>query len=172
MTRTRRISIASLIVAIIAGAALAIGFTGSAAKAKSPTLKTRKTNLGTILVDKKGRTLYAFGHDKKDKSRCSAQCASFWPPAGSPKKPTVASGITKSKLKVIKRGDGTRQLSYNGHPLYRYVGDGKPGDTSGENLTAFGGKWDAVSKSGKIVTKAPTSTSSGGGGGGSSYPGY
>src|SRR3954470_5453978 len=171
MTRTRRISIATLVVAALAGAALLVASTTTAAKAKSPTLKLRKTSFGKVLVDKQGRTLYAFGHDKKNKSRCNGQCAGFWPPAGSPKKPTVAKGITKSKLKVIKRGDGSRQLSYNGHPLYRYVGDGKPGDTNGENLTAFGGKWDVLSKSGAIVTKAPSTSSGGGGsGGGGGYP--
>src|SRR3954449_4107022 len=167
MTRTRRISIATLVVAVLAGAALLVASTTTAAKAKSPTLKLRKTSFGKVLVDKQGRTLYAFGHDKKNKSRCNGQCAGFWPPAGSPAKPTVAKGITKSKLKVIKRGDGSRQLSYNGHPLYRYVGDGKPGDTKGENITAFGGTWRVLSKTGKTVSQPP-STSSGGGG----YPGY
>lgn len=178
MTRSRRISFATLIVAVLAGAALVIAST-TAAKAKSPTLKLRNTSFGKVLVDKQGRTLYAFGHDKKDKSRCDGQCAGFWPPAGSPKKPTVGSGVTKSKLKVIKRSDGSRQLSYNGHPLYRYVGDGKPGDTNGENLSAFGGIWRVVSKDGKTVSKAPSSSSTqtgsgggGGGGGAPSYPGY
>jgi predicted lipoprotein with Yx(FWY)xxD motif len=174
MTRSRRISIATLVVAVLAGAALVAGSASTAAKAKSPTLKLRNTSFGKILVDKQGRTLYAFGHDKKDKSRCSGQCAGFWPPAGSPKKPTVGGGVTKSKLKVIKRGDGSRQLSYNGHPLYRYLGDGKPGDTNGENLTAFGGIWRVVSGAGKTVSKAPSasSTPSGGGGGTPSYPAY
>src|SRR6476469_8552505 len=160
MTRTLRILMAALLVAVAAGATVsASASTTTAAKAKPKTLKLRNTGLGKILVDSKGRTLYSFGHDKKDKSRCNGQCASFWPPAGSPKHPTVGSGVTKSMLKVIKRSDGTRQLSYNGHPLYRYVGDGKPGDTNGENITAFGGKWDVVSAKGKIVTKAPGTSS-------------
>src|SRR3954454_4719025 len=168
MTRTLRISVAALLVAIVAGCTgAAVASNTTAAKAKSPTLKLRKTSYGKILVDSKARTLYAFGHDKKDKSRCSDQCAKFWPPATAPKKPTVGSGIAKSKLKVIKRGDGSKQLSYNGHPLYRYVGDGKPGDTNGENITAFGGIWRVLSKAGKTVSQPP-STSSGGGG----YPGY
>lgn len=170
MTRTLRIFLAAVLVAAAGAAVAASASTTTAAKANSPTLKLRKTSLGKILVDSKGRTLYAFGHDKKDKSRCSGQCAGFWPPAKAPKKPTVGSGITKSKLKVIKRGDGSKQLSYNGHPLYRYVGDGKPGDTNGENLTAFGGRWNVLSKSGAIVTKAPSTSSGDGGGGG--YPGY
>src|SRR4051812_27355863 len=120
MTRTLRITIGILLVAVVAAATVAAAASDStAAKAKkSPTLKLRKTAYGKILVDKNGRTLYAFGHDKTDKSRCSDQCAGFWPPATAPKKPTVGSGITKSKLKVIKRGDGSKQLSYNGHPLY------------------------------------------------------
>ena len=170
MTRTLRISIAALLAALVAGAAVAaLASTSSAAKAKSPTLKLRNTSYGKIVVDKNGRTLYAFGHDKKDKSRCNDQCAGFWPPAKAPKKPTVGSGITKSKLKVIKRSDGSKQLSYNGHPLYRYVGDSKPGDTNGENLNAFGGIWRVLSKSGKTVSKPPSTSS---GGGGYSYPGY
>src|SRR4051794_21624422 len=170
MTRTLRICLAALLVAVVTGAAVAAAAsTTTAAKAKSPTLKLRKTGLGKILVDSKGRTLYEFGHDKKNKSRCSGQCAANWPPSTSPAKPTVAKGIDKSKLKVIKRGDGSRQLSYNGHPLYRFIADGKPGDTNGENVTAFGGTWDVLSKTGAIVTKAPSSSS---GGGGYSNPGY
>src|SRR3954470_1018602 len=122
MTRILRISLAALLVAVAAGAAVAAAASSntSAAKTKSPTLKLRKTGFGKILVDRTGRTLDAVGHDKKDKSRCSGQCPGFWPPATAPKHPTVASGISQSKLKVIKRGDGTKQLSYNGHPLYRY----------------------------------------------------
>jgi predicted lipoprotein with Yx(FWY)xxD motif len=171
MTRTLRISLAALLVAAVAGAAVAASAstTTSAKAKKSPTLKLRQTGLGKILVDSKGRTLYEFGHDKKNKSRCSGQCAANWPPAGSPAKPTVAKGIDKSKLKVITRNDGSRQLSFNGHPLYRFIADGKPGDTNGENITAFGGTWDVLSKTGAVVTKAPSASS---GGGGYTSPGY
>ncbi len=162
MTRTRKlhITLAVLFAAVVAGGAIAAtASTTSGAKAKKPSLKLAKTSLGTILVDSKGRTLYAFGHDLKNKSRCSGQCASNWPPAKAPAKPTVANGISKSKLKVIKRSDGTHQLSYNGHPLYRFIADSGPGSTNGENITAFGGTWDVVSKSGSIVTHAPSSGS-------------
>ena len=176
MTRALHISLAVLLAAAVAGGAvIASGSTTTGAKAKSPTLKLRKTGLGTVIVDSHGRTLYEFGHDLKNKSRCSGACASNWPPAAAPAKPTVAKGIAKSKLKVIKRANGSRQLSYNGHPLYRFVGDSKAGDTNGENIVAFGGKWDVLSKSGAIVTHAPTSSSSSGGNSGpapSPYPGY
>src|SRR4051794_37542537 len=119
MTRTTRISLAVLAAAAIPVGAVAAETstaTTSAAAAKAPPLKLAKTGLGMIVVDGKGRTLYAFGHDLKNKSRCSGPCAQNWPPATAPAKPTVAKGIDKSKLKVIKRGDGSRQLSYNGHP--------------------------------------------------------
>jgi predicted lipoprotein with Yx(FWY)xxD motif len=162
MTRTLHIPLAVLL-AVAAGGAIATeasSTTTTSAKATTPALKLAKTGLGTILVDSKGRTLYAFGHDRKNKSRCSGQCAMNWPPAKAPANPTVAKGITKSKLTVIKRGDGSRQLSYNGHPLYRFVADTGPGTTNGENITAFGGKWDALSKSGAIVTHAPSPTPS------------
>jgi predicted lipoprotein with Yx(FWY)xxD motif len=174
MTRTLRISLAALLVAVVAGSAvIAVASTGGSAKAKSPALKLRKTVLGTIIVDKSGRTLYEFGHDLKDKSRCSGPCASNWPPATAPAKPTVAKGISKSKLKVIKRAGGSRQLSYNGHPLYRFVGDSKAGDTNGDGVTAFGGTWHVLSKSGAIVTKAPAGSGSGGSTPAPApYPGY
>jgi predicted lipoprotein with Yx(FWY)xxD motif len=164
MTRTTRISLAVLVAAAIPIGAVAAdsstATTSSAAKAKAPALKLSKTGLGTIIVDGKGRTLYAFGHDLKNKSRCSGACAQNWPPATAPAKPAVAKGIDKSKLKVIKRGDGSHQLSYNGHPLYRFSLDSARGDTNGQNLTAFGGTWHVVSKRGAVVTKAPGSSNS------------
>src|SRR3954465_2586180 len=164
MTRTTRISLAVLAAAAIPVGALAAANssspTPSAAKAKAPALKLSKTGLGTIVVDGKGRTLYAFGHDLKNKSRCSGACAQNWPPAVAPAKPTVAKGMDRSKLKVIKRGDGSRQLSYNGHPLYRFALDSARGDTNGQNVTAFGGTWHVLSKRGGVVTKAPGSSTS------------
>jgi predicted lipoprotein with Yx(FWY)xxD motif len=163
MTRTSRISLAVLVAAAIpVGAVAADASTppAGAAKAKAPAIKLSKTGLGTIIVDGKGHTLYAFGHDLKNKSRCSGACAQNWPPAAAPAKPTVGKGLDKSKLKVIKRGDGIRQLSYNGHPLYRFSLDSARGDTNGQNITAFGGTWHVVSKRGTPVTKAPGSQSS------------
>src|SRR3954469_14136276 len=162
MTRTTRISLAVLAAAAIPVGAVAANTstpTTSATTAKAPALKLAKTGLGTIVVDGKGRTLYAFGHDLKNKSRCSGACAQNWPPAAAPAKPTVAKGIDRSKLKVIKRGDGSRQLSYNGHPLYRFVLDSARGDVNGQGVTAFGGTWHVLSKRGVVITKAPGSSS-------------
>jgi predicted lipoprotein with Yx(FWY)xxD motif len=133
-------------------------------------LKVRSTSLGRILVDTKGRTLYAFGHDLKNKSRCSGACASNWPPALAPKKPRVGAGVSKAKLRVIKRSGGARQLSYAGRPLYRFSGDSAAGDANGQGVTAFGGTWHVVAPSGKVIMGSGQSSSGGNTGGG--YPSY
>ena len=179
MKRSSLLPLASvpLLIAALAGC----GSSGSAtaaspapsatAAAKGAALKVRSTNLGRVLVDSKGRTLYAFGHDLKNKSRCSGACAGNWPPGLAPKKPKVGAGVSKAKLRVIKRSDGSRQLSYAGHPLYRYIGDGKAGDVNGEGINSFGGVWNALSRRGKVVTRAPQ-TSSDPTPSYPSYPGY
>jgi hypothetical protein len=83
--------------------------------------------------------------------------------------------VQKSKLTTTKRSDGGQQLVYGGHPLYRFSGDGAPGDTNGQDSSAFGGEWYAVSPSGSAVTSKPGGGSGGSGGGssgGSSGGGY
>jgi Secreted repeat of unknown function len=79
-------------------------------------------------------------------------------------KPTVAGGLTASKVATTARSGG-KQVTYNGHPLYRFAGDQKPGDTSGQGINAFGGKWYVLSPSGTQVTSAPSSSTSSGGSG-------
>jgi predicted lipoprotein with Yx(FWY)xxD motif len=78
-----------------------------------------------------------------------------WPPALAPRKPTLASGLKRTKFRVIRRADGRRQLAYAGHPLYRFVGDSKPGDVNGEGINAFGGRWYVLNRSGVPVKPAP-----------------
>jgi predicted lipoprotein with Yx(FWY)xxD motif len=157
MTRTLRIS---LLVALLASVGVAgVAATGShaVARKKKPALALRSTSLGKVLVDSKGRTLYMFGADTKNKSNCADACADNWPPAQAPSKLTVGPGVSKRKLKVIKRADGSKQLSYAGHPLYRFIADSGPGDVNGQNINAFGGIWNVVAKSGKAVTTSPQS---------------
>ena len=173
MNRPSRISIALLAVVALAAVAI-VGTSASSAAKKKPTLSVAKTGLGKVLVDAKGRTLYELEADGKNKSTCSGACAQFWPPSIAPKKPTVGTGVSKSRLKVIKRSDGKKQLSYNGHPLYTYSGDSAKGDTNGEGINAFGGFWYVVSGKGKPVTSA-SSTGSGTTTGSTDpnpYPGY
>lgn len=130
-----------------------------AVPARAPALKVKATSLGKVIVDGKGRTLYMFGADTKNKSNCAGACAQNWPPAAAPRKPKVGSGLSAKKLRVIKRADGTKQLSYAGHPLYRFAGDSSPGDVNGQGINAFGGVWNVVSPKGKAVTSGSSPSS-------------
>jgi predicted lipoprotein with Yx(FWY)xxD motif len=126
----------------------------SASKASAATVGTRKTGLGTILVDPTGRTLYLFEKDKGDKSSCSGACASAWPPLTTMAKPKPAAGVDTAMLGTSARTDGTKEVTYNGHPLYTYAGDAAPGDTAGEGLKQFGAEWYVLSPKGSKVEKA------------------
>ncbi len=115
----------------------------------SPTsIGTGKTALGTILVDSQGRTLYLFTRDSATTSTCSGPCAMAWPPLVATGAPTAASGVNAALLGTSKRADGTTQVTYNGHPLYRFVKDGNAGETNGQGVTAFGGSWFTVTAAG------------------------
>ena len=141
---------------------------GSSSPPKTPsgkiaTLGVTSDNLGQILVDSKGRTLYLFTRDSGTMSECNGACAVNWPPLRASGKPTIAGGAKASLISTTARSDGTRQVTYNGHPLYLFKNDSKSGDTNGEGLNAFGGNWFAVSSAGTQVS-APAASSGGGGG--------
>jgi len=126
--------------------------------------------LGRILVDSQGRTVYLFAKDMNGTSSCSGQCATFWPPVVAKGKPTAGGGVTASMLGTTKGSGGMMQATYAGHPLYTYAGDTGPGQTKGNGLTDFGGLWSAVTTSGS-GTPAGGSSSSAGSGGNSSAGG-
>jgi predicted lipoprotein with Yx(FWY)xxD motif len=140
-----------------------------ATKAKPATVRVAKTNLGRILVNSKGRTLYLFQADSGTTSACADACAAAWPPLTSAT-PKIGKGANASLASTATRSDGKPQVIYNGHPLYTYSGDKKAGNTNGQGVNAFGGLWYAVSSAGNAVTKAPST--SGGSGGSSGSPGY
>jgi predicted lipoprotein with Yx(FWY)xxD motif len=152
----RYLALLLLIPAVLAMVAVSAA---TAAKPKPKALQLRSTSLGRVIVDSKKHTLYMLSSDGKNSSTCSGACASNWPPATAPKKPKVATGLKKGKLTVITRSDGKKQLAYAGHPLYRFIGDSKPGDVNGEGIVAFGGTWDVVGKVGSPVTSAPAASS-------------
>jgi predicted lipoprotein with Yx(FWY)xxD motif len=137
--------------------------------ARAATVRVANRPLGKILVDSQGRTLYLFKKDSGKKSACFGQCASFWPPLRASGKPTAGSGARTSLVGTIKRSDGKPQVTYHGHPLYRFAKDTKSGQTNGEGLTAFGGRWFAVSAAGNQVT-GKASKSAGGSGASSAAP--
>jgi len=123
---------------------------------------TDNGDLGKILTDSQGRTIYLFEKDMGSKSTCSGACATDWPPVTTTGKPTAGDGLTASMVGTTTRSDGTRQVTYNGHPLYLYIGDQKAGDTNGQAVDAFGAKWYALSAAGSAVTKSSGSGSGGG----------
>lgn len=130
----------------------------------STVISTRKTGLGTVLVNSKGRTLYWFAIDTPTKSNCNGSCAQFWPPVLG--KVTAASGTTLPKgFGTIKRSDGKLQATYNGRPLYTYVADTAAGMTGGNAKNLSGGLWWAMTPSGSKLGASSSSTSGTGGGG-------
>ena len=127
-----------------------------------PTMvKVSNTGLGKILVDSRGRTLYLFTKDSGSTSTCTGGCASAWPPLLAHGKTTVGGGVNASLVKTTTRSNGAAQVTYNGHPLYRFVQDQSPGDTNGEGLSAFGGTWFAVSPTGNRVSSTSSKSGSG-----------
>jgi predicted lipoprotein with Yx(FWY)xxD motif len=121
--------------------------------AAGQSVTTAKTKYGTVLADRFGKTLYAFAADKKGHSNCDPTCLSYWPlvPAksGALKAPSGAS----AKLGTLTRADGASQLTVNGWPMYTYVGDGKPGQATGQGKNLSGGLWWVVSKDGSWIKK-------------------
>jgi predicted lipoprotein with Yx(FWY)xxD motif len=176
MTRNRPVSLltAAVVVSLVAIVVAGCGGGGGNATAASPTPMTAgggsatigvagNGNLGKILVDSKGMTVYLFQKDTGPTSTCSGACAANWPPVTTTGKPTAGNGLTASMVGTTTRSDGTKQVTYNGHPLYLYTGDQSAGDTNGQNVDAFGAKWYVLSPAGSAVTK------SSGSGGGYSY---
>lgn len=106
-------------------------------------------DLGTILVDSAGRTLYDFHKDKGSKSACYGACAGAWPPLLTDGDPQAQGPADRSMLGTTKRKDGTVQVTYNGWPLYTYVGDQNPGEANGNDIDQFGAEWYALQPNGQ-----------------------
>jgi predicted lipoprotein with Yx(FWY)xxD motif len=121
------------------------------AAAKRARLVLHSGKLGKYIVDGKGRTLYLFMKDSSRRSACHTACAKNWPPYITSGKPSVGAGLSAAKAGTIKRPNGSRQATYGGHPLYRFVGDKTAGDTNGQGLNAFGANWYVVQASGKKI---------------------
>ena len=128
------------------------------ARPSGTTVSIGKTGLGSVLVDAKGITLYVWAHDHGAVSTCGKECSEYWPPVLTTGTPAADGGVDADLLGTSKRSDGATQVTYAGHPLYYFVKDAKPGDTNGEGLTGFGGRWDPVSKAGKPAMAAAMST--------------
>ena len=91
--------------------------------------KVADTALGKVLVDSKGMTLYTFAKDSAGKSVCNGPCAQNWPPLKAEADAKAADGYS-----LVTRDDGSQQWAYQGKPLYTWVKDSKPGDTTGDGV--------------------------------------
>jgi predicted lipoprotein with Yx(FWY)xxD motif len=152
----KRIGLVASLTALVA--IVAIGWSGAAGSkaagrhvAKAATVQTKKIkNLGVVLVNGKGRTLYMFVPDKQKKVTCKGSCAIVWPPLKLKKgqKPTAGLGAKQKLLGM----DG-RVVTYNRWPLYTYITDKKPGQATGQGVDDSGGKWFVLSPSGKVIKR-------------------
>ena len=127
---------------------------GSSAPATPTTVETRSGSLGTYLTDGSGRTLYLFLADHAGQSACSGACASAWPPLTSNGAPAASGAAKAGMLTTISRTDGSKQVSYGGHPLYYFAGDTAAGQTTGQGVNGFGAKWWVVSPAGASITRS------------------
>jgi predicted lipoprotein with Yx(FWY)xxD motif len=133
------------------------GGSNSSAAAGGLTITTASAGGMTFLTDGTGHALYLWVKDTGDASQCSGACAGAWPPVTSKGAVTAAGSAQASDLGTITRSDGTKQVTYNGHPLYYFVADSGPGEAKGQGSDNFGAKWWLVSPAGADVTAAVTS---------------
>jgi predicted lipoprotein with Yx(FWY)xxD motif len=128
---------------VLALVLLAVAVAGAGGPAAAPAGSLRAAAIGgaRVLTNSKGFTLYWFAPDTPTASKCAGSCAAYWPPVTGPA--TAAPGVP-GRLGTIKRPGGPLQATYNGHPLYTYVGDTAPGQAHGNNLNLNGGLWHEV----------------------------
>jgi predicted lipoprotein with Yx(FWY)xxD motif len=169
--RNRRLRVLLALLAAAAAAAVvaACGSSGTPsssgggssahAAAAAGSLKTAKIGGATVLTNAGGFTLYSFAPDTSTTSNCNGTCAQNWPPVNGP---AAASGI-KGTFGTIKRSDGSTQATFDGHPLYTFVGDTTPGQAKGNGLNAAGGLWHEITTSGSAAPASAGASSSGGG---------
>lgn len=135
--------------ALVAATAAPLALAGGSPGATR--IHTAKSPLGRIVVDSKGITLYDFPPDKGTTSVCYGACAALWPPLLTHGKPVAGPGVRASLLGTTKRKDGKQQVTYGGHPLYYFVSDRKPGQTTGQGVNQFGAPWWVISPAGKEI---------------------
>jgi predicted lipoprotein with Yx(FWY)xxD motif len=168
MTR-KRLSLPIVMVAIVAIVAVIAATSGGAQKSTprppaNAAISIAQTPIGKTLVDASGRTLYLFEGDRPHVSLLSAAGRAVWPPFTSSTLPAATGGVSAAQIATIA---GTGQVTYNGHPLYYYVGDQHSGQIAGQGLNQFGARWYVLSASGAAITsEAPTTSPSQSGEGG------
>jgi predicted lipoprotein with Yx(FWY)xxD motif len=123
-------------------------------------LKSSTVGGVTVVTNAQGFTLYSFAPDTATASKCTGACAQIWPPVTAPA--TAGQGVA-GKLGTITRSDGSKQATYDGHPLYTYTADTAPGQANGNGINVNGGVWHEVTASGQAPRAGGGSGGSGGG---------
>jgi predicted lipoprotein with Yx(FWY)xxD motif len=121
-------------------------------------ISTASTDLGTVLVDPEGFTVYVFLNDTDGESTCYDSCAATWPAV--PGDTAISSELDDSIFGTTTRTDGTEQLTVGGQPLYRYAPDANPGDTDGQGV---GDVWFVVGADGAMIGGPEAAATTGGG---------
>ena len=145
----------ALAAAGIAAAAAVTHQSSASSNATAGRVTLHTTKLGKVLATSSGRTLYLFMADKHGRSACYGKCATDWPPLMKKGKVSVSSGLKAQLLGTTKRKSGKLQVTYKGHPLYLFSLDHGAGQTAGQGLNFFGGRWFVLSAAGKAIKKSP-----------------
>lgn len=126
--------------------------TGASSSAGGVMVSVKQSKDGTILAaGPKHLTVYLFEADKGGQSACSGACVSAWPPVTTGGEPQAGGSASSAKLGTISRSDGTKQVTYDGHPLYFFEKDGDAGDAYGQGVKGFGANWYVVAPSGNKI---------------------
>lgn len=149
----RRFRPALLILLLTCGLGAWAAVAPAGARGGRAKLQLRKTRLGTILVNSRGFTVYAFTKDGRNRDNCqkSSACLRVWPAVTTVGSAVTGPGVKRSLIGTIRIKGGATQLTYAGHPLYTYIADAQPGQTSYVNILQFGGRWPALNASGQEV---------------------
>ena len=137
--------------ALLAAAATVLVLAAPSMAERRSTVGAHSSSYGSILFDGRGFVLYVFTHDSPRHSTCSGACAKAWPPYLISGRAAASAGANAKLIGMIRRNNGTTQVTYAGRPLYYYVGDRKPGQILCQNVSEFGGRWLVVRPNGKPV---------------------
>jgi predicted lipoprotein with Yx(FWY)xxD motif len=151
------VPVAAGLLAAACGSAAGSTAAGTPANSASTTATVIESHAGSA----SGRAVYLWAADSMNKSTCSGACAGAWPPVTTKGNVTAADGAKTADLGTITRSDGSKQVTYDGHPLYYFAGDSGPGQTNGQGSDSFGAKWWLVAPAGTKITVADAAAGAG-----------
>jgi predicted lipoprotein with Yx(FWY)xxD motif len=153
MTATAASALAATAVLAVLALPAGAGAVPAANAARAQKIQLRHTSFGTVIVDASGFTLYRFSKDTGKQNTClkTSECSTTWPALETSGQPTVGPGLKSSLVSTIGLPGGKRQVTYAGHPLYRYAASTERGEAGYAGVKQFGGTWYAVSASGANV---------------------